>query len=280
MQTTNKLLSITYRDSTTSSRYQAVEKVLQTMHEHLDEPLSLHDMAEVAQLSPYHFNRIFHQITGVPPSQFLYALRIEAAKQLLLTTKLSVTDICYETGYNSLGTFISRFTQLVGLSPSRLRQLAEHSSFYRERSSEYLAMLSRIAPFSSNLAGHISTSKPFTGVIVVGLFPTSIPQSKPVSCTVLMTPGFYRMPLVPDGQYYIFATALSGFETSFNLLQEPTLYGSVGPIIISNSQVYEHVDVMLQPKSFTDPPVLTALPFLLSQYLNERSEKIASSKKR
>jgi AraC-like DNA-binding protein len=280
MQTARLPSGVTYRDSVTLSRHQAVERVIQAMHNHLDEPLSLHDMAEIAQISPYHFNRVFHQTTGIPPSQFLYALRMEAAKQLLLTTQLSVTDVCYEAGYNSLGTFVSRFTRLVGLSPSRLRQLAEHTLSCMEQSSEYLARLSHIAPFNSNLAGRISTSEAFTGVIVVGLFPTSIPQSKPISCTVLTAPGSYRMPPVPEGQYYVFAAALTGFETSFNLLQEPALHGSVGPVAIRDGHVCEHIDVMLRPKSLTDPPILIALPFLLSQHLNDRFEKIASSKKR
>jgi AraC-like DNA-binding protein len=53
----------------------------------------------------------------------LSALRLGEAKRLLLITERSVTDICCDLGYNSLGTFTARFTQRVGLSPARLRRL-------------------------------------------------------------------------------------------------------------------------------------------------------------
>jgi transcriptional regulator GlxA family with amidase domain len=102
----------------------AVKRVINVMHERLDEPFTLNDMSKIAYVSPYHFNRMFHQITGIPPCQFLYALRLETAKRLLLTTGVSVTDVCFDVGYNSLGTFIRRFTGLVGISPSRFRSFA------------------------------------------------------------------------------------------------------------------------------------------------------------
>src|ERR1700716_965915 len=94
------------RPATTAAHHEAVERVIQTMHDRLDEPLTLHEMSRIAYISPYHFNRIFRQITGIPPNQFFYALRLETAKRLLLTTNTSVTDVCFDVGYNSLGTFI------------------------------------------------------------------------------------------------------------------------------------------------------------------------------
>lgn len=91
------------------------------MRERVDDTLPLHAMAEIAHLSPYLFTRAFRQFTGIPPGEFLATLRLERAKQLLLTTDLSVAEICFEVGYNSLGTFTTRFTRLVGLSPGRVR---------------------------------------------------------------------------------------------------------------------------------------------------------------
>src|SRR5258707_14891588 len=98
------------------NHHRAVERVISAMHQRLDEDFSLEEMANLAYMSPFHFNRIFRQLTGVPPCQFMSALRLESARRLLLTTQLSVTDVCFEVGYSSLGTFIRRFTDLLGLS--------------------------------------------------------------------------------------------------------------------------------------------------------------------
>jgi len=91
------------------------------MHERLGEDLCLTEMAEVASMSVYHFARIFREQTGLPPATYLAALRLSEAKRLLLETSLSVADICFKVGYNSIGTFTSRFTQVVGMSPGRYR---------------------------------------------------------------------------------------------------------------------------------------------------------------
>lgn len=70
--------------------------------------LTLEDCAEIAGISPFYFNRIFRSIVGIPPGEFAASLRFEYAKELLLTTPASITEICFEAGYNSLGTFSTR----------------------------------------------------------------------------------------------------------------------------------------------------------------------------
>src|SRR5436190_1637917 len=111
------------RDSTLRSHYDSVERVITTMKQQIDQPMSLQSMAKVACASPFHFNRTFRQVTGVPPSQFLYALRLDAARRLFMETDHKVIDVCYEVGYNSVGTFTRRFTDLLGVSPTLFREL-------------------------------------------------------------------------------------------------------------------------------------------------------------
>src|SRR5260370_42420128 len=87
------------------------------MHTHLEEVLALEDLASVACLSPSHFHSVFCRLIGIPPGEFLSALRLQRARHLLLTTSLSVTEICFAVGYTSTGSFTTRFTHRVGPSP-------------------------------------------------------------------------------------------------------------------------------------------------------------------
>jgi AraC-like DNA-binding protein len=84
-------------------------------------PLDVPAMAQAALMSPAHFSRQFRSAFGETPYGYLMTRRIERAKALLRRGDLSVTDVCMEVGCTSLGSFSSRFTELVGQSPSAYR---------------------------------------------------------------------------------------------------------------------------------------------------------------
>lgn len=85
---------------------------------HYAEPLDLADLAAAAGVSKYHFLRCFTQTYGLTPARYLAERRIERAQDLLRATNLTVTEVCLAVGYTSLGSFSSRFSDLVGSSPS------------------------------------------------------------------------------------------------------------------------------------------------------------------
>ena len=114
------------RTCTVDTRTKAIERVIKSMRERLDYPFSLREMAEIAVMSPFQFNRVFHHVAGIPPRLFMGALRLEKAKELLLTSSLNVVDVCFEVGYESLGTFTTRFTEFVGLSPTSFRRMGSY----------------------------------------------------------------------------------------------------------------------------------------------------------
>src|SRR5436305_13259885 len=78
-------------------------------------------MARAALMSPAHFSRQFRAAYGETPYSYLMTRRIERAKALLRRGDLSVTDVCMAVGCTSLGSFSSRFTELVGETPSAYR---------------------------------------------------------------------------------------------------------------------------------------------------------------
>jgi AraC-like DNA-binding protein len=90
------------------------------------EPLDVEALARGVHMSAGHLSREFKRAYGEPPYSYLMTRRIERAMALLRRGDLSVTDVCFEVGCSSLGTFSTRFTELVGVSPSVYReQVAE-----------------------------------------------------------------------------------------------------------------------------------------------------------
>lgn len=84
-------------------------------------PLNIAELARGAHLSEGYLSREFRRIYGESPYSYLMTRRIERAMTLLRRGDLSVTDICFEVGFSSLGTFSTRFSELVGVSPRTYR---------------------------------------------------------------------------------------------------------------------------------------------------------------
>jgi AraC family transcriptional regulator len=253
------------RHETLAAQMQAVERAIQVMHTHLEEVLTLEDLASAAYLSPSHFHRVFCRLTGVPPGEFLAALRFQTARRLLLTTSLSVTDICFEVGYTSTGSFTTRFTQLVGLSPRVLRRRASAFEPLMPAPDQLYPTSFSDLTMKHTLLGQISTPASFRGTIYIGLFAGPIPQGMPVRCTRLSAPGWYLLQNVPDGVYHLRAAAFPAASDLHSALLpgEKQLVGSsTHPLVMSRGQVSGNRDLVLHPPRLTDPPLVMGLPLI------------------
>ena len=92
------------------------------MDRHYAEPLDIPALARIAHVSEAHFIRTFRATFGETPHRYLQRRRVERAMFLLGQTDRSVTDICLEVGFTSLGTFSRTFREIVGESPSAFRR--------------------------------------------------------------------------------------------------------------------------------------------------------------
>ena len=105
-----------------------LRKAKDRMDREFDRPLDVPALARSAAMSTGHFSRSFKAAFGEGPYSYLMTRRIERAKALLRRGDVSVTDACFEVGCTSLGSFSSRFTELVGESPSAYRARSQSAA--------------------------------------------------------------------------------------------------------------------------------------------------------
>jgi AraC-like DNA-binding protein len=102
-----------------------IADALEAMARRSDEPLTIADLAFAARMSPYHFLRVFGDVVGVTPHQFLVRTRLRHAAVQLATTAESVSSIAFGTGFGDLSTFVTTFRRVFGVSPRRYRTAAQ-----------------------------------------------------------------------------------------------------------------------------------------------------------
>jgi transcriptional regulator GlxA family with amidase domain len=99
-----------------------LRRVRDRMDREYDRPLDVESLAQDACMSAGHFSRAFRQAYGESPYSYLMTRRIERAMALLRRGDLNVTEVCFTVGCSSLGTFSTRFSELVGMPPSAYRE--------------------------------------------------------------------------------------------------------------------------------------------------------------
>ncbi|WP_422739184.1 helix-turn-helix domain-containing protein [Micromonospora sp. WMMD729] len=231
---------------------QAVLRAVAAMHDRMGEQLTVDDMARAAMFSKFHFTRLFRRVTGVSPARFLSALRLQKAKDLLVTTSMNVADISVRVGYNSVGTFSWRFSRSVGMSPTAFRRHAGFTQAIHPHH-EWRSGRSATGQVSCQIRLADDDEDP---LIFVGLFGGRIPEGRPVRCTVLQRPGRVHFDSVPSGSWYLLAQSVSAGGA--DVADRAVSVATYGPLTV-RAGVNATADVVLRRSSALDPPVLLAL---------------------
>jgi AraC-like DNA-binding protein len=120
------------------------------------EPLDVRSVAAVAHISEAHFSRCFRDVFGETPHRYLQRRRVERAMFLLRESDRSVTDICLDVGFSSLGTFSRTFREIVGESPSDYR--AGHEPLEAPNCFQMMAMRPLVSASPSTMRSSSSRS--------------------------------------------------------------------------------------------------------------------------
>lgn len=259
----SELAADAHRGETLEAYRAAVERAIAYMKDHLTEPFDLDQLAHVAAVSKFHLVRVFDEMTGLSPRYFLACLRIQRAKELLLKPDASVTDVCLDVGYTSLGSFSNTFRDLVGVTPETFRRLPKRLTVKQFAAAVwgYLASDRKIA--GPCLKGTVENPSRTRGFIFVGTFTRGVPQGVPFSGTVMVRSGSFSIERPDLPEFYLMAVLIP-FTVNLSSIVATLPVGLVASLRVSNPPKgpVETPRLRLRPLRATDPPILLALPAL------------------
>jgi AraC-like DNA-binding protein len=251
-----------HRTATTDAYRAAVEHVIGHMKEHLAEPLDLDGIARVAVMSKFHLVRVFDEVTGTTPHHFLACLRVQRAKELLLHTKLPITEVCLKVGYNSLGTFSKTFSELVGIPPQEFRGLPRRLTAAQFATTVWRYLAERKKISGPVIEGVVEGPARPKGFIFVGTFASGVPLGVPTSGTVLVGRGKFCIARPAAKEFHLLA-ALVPLSACLAEMTVNLPISLVASLRVDNCEKNLEKPVLhLRPLALTDPPILMALPAL------------------
>jgi AraC-like DNA-binding protein len=267
------------RKITRLTQQQAVGRAVTAMREHIAEPRALDDLARMVMFSPYYFHRVFRAATGVPPAQFLLALRMSTAYRLLLTTQMRVRDVCVEVGFESLGTFTTRFTRVAGAPPQQLRCLATR---HATQSCATLCSIPRDvrAGDDATVTGWIDTPTGCDCIAMLGLSQRGAPHGLGLRSVIVRAPGPFSIESVPAGRYQVIAVGvppkLSVIEAALLDTRALLVNARAAPVACPVDHGARAIHVRLRAASAVDPPVVLAAPILAAEHISRRWQPSAA----
>lgn len=230
------------------------------MWDNCGQQVSLNDLADVARYSKFYFVRRFHAETSWSPARFLAAIRLARSKKLLATTSMNVSDISCAVGYLSYGTFTSRFTEAVGLSPSQYRRYVRGERVPLRWSEQHADC--RRESGTTLLCGKLSDP----GGAIVGrgymsIFSAANPLTSAAALLIVANQGAFSLGCLPPGKWVARAIAISTVRDDGNRRATREARMGICEFPLRENDRLE-ISIRLSKLTIRTAPFLPALPQL------------------
>jgi AraC-like DNA-binding protein len=235
-----------------------IAKVIRQMKKPVNGTVTLDEWAEYATIGKFELIAAFKRLTGIPPMTFHNAEKLEIAKRLLVFEKMSVTDVCFEIGFESIGSFVSKFSQCVGIPPGSYAREMCASGFAK---AFVAAMLGgRHAIVSRGPYRKLAFERPVAfrrHSVIAALFTRPFPCRMPVAWR-FVSPASSKTAIESDFDGYCLAASMPLFPKLAELV-------NFRPALIGREQMHAgggEVCVRLRFPTVFDPPITLAVPAL------------------
>lgn len=244
----------------------AVAASIEYMWQHLDEQITLDDMAGAALFSRFYFSRVFHGVTGTSPGRFLTAVRMAQSKIILAATDYSVSDVAASVGYDSLGTFTTKFSKSVGITPAVFRKYSRNPDCWEQDS---FRQTRPAAPAGSGrLVGSFDLAAALPDDLTAGTrtyvmaFKSSTAEGLPFACEVVDGLGGWRMLDLPDGEWLVRAITVARRTDDHGVAPRPPLLLADSARVQVSGGATVPVSLRMREPAITDLPILILIPEL------------------
>lgn len=248
----------------------AVNRAIAFMRGNVAAPLTLNELAAVAHCSPWHFDRIFGDVTGLSPLRYLSYLRIEAARLAVMHSDRRIIDIAYDVGYNSLGSFGKRFTELVGLSPREVRKAADGFDVARWRSGldQLCAARPDVMPMPAIRGTIVYGAEPQrAGWAMIAAMTARDSILKPGACTLAAVPGPFALHGLAPGIYSLAAIAFDRAMAPDDILAQQSAARARRDHVAAGTTASERTLLVLRPPQLSDAPIVPPYALLAERAL-------------
>jgi hypothetical protein len=183
---------------------------------------------------------------------------------------MSITEICFDLNYESLGSFTTSFTEFVGVQPSKVRKIVGlDSGVFNEGFGYAHSIHATSSDEETNMVsvvGQAYASDELLGGVMLGLFHTPVPGGHPIACTALPREGNFAIYGVPAGEYFLLAAGCSRPLAMRECLLQggKTLYIGSTQLSIQGQENSTKVraNIELRQWKYTDPPFIWLLPLV------------------
>ncbi|SEO07528.1 AraC-type DNA-binding protein [Amphibacillus marinus] len=254
----------------------SITEILNYLKSHVNEGISIAEIANHFGYSKYHFSRTFKKITGFSPKSYLAAIKIEQSIEQLLKEKRTVLRAHLQVGYLSSSTFSQSFKDSTGLSPKQYQLQVNQLHQFLQEEAENIDLRNTIT-YKGKLENtanqcHVYLKYPDSfngGITFVGLFHHPIPDHSPIIGQAVLKKQHTSFINIPDGDFYLLACCIEKSHNPINyFVLKDALRGKVEKRLSFNAEHPVHsVELQLRPPLPEDPPIIINLPQLLKEAL-------------
>ncbi len=247
---------------------QYIEKIVKYIRNNIDCEITLDDLAEHVNYSKFHLSRTFKKQTGSSIKKYIEAIRVEKGIKKIIEQEESVTDIAYNVGHKSPGTFSNTFKKQTELSPMEYRSESGFAYKFlvkwikKKNVSIHYENFRRTKNSLSLQVQYPDGYQP--KITCAGLFLEAMPKGAPIVGIATVDTLEFTVNNVPDGNYYLFGCEIMDDMslTKSYVLDQNFRAGFFEPITFSGNSHYQYKLEMRKPVD-SDPPININLPVLI-----------------